>query len=82
MPSNLAPSPPVEAPQTEGPATGELAQFAAKLRVGQVCEGGCSSAAHWAAVAPDRERWGCDIHIGALMDDHYIWFLHPLGNAA
>lgn len=74
---NLAAAPAAD-PSSPFPHHDQLADFAAKLRVGQACQGDCGGAATWAAVAPNQQRYGCDAEIGALLSHDFIWFLHPL----
>lgn len=62
-----------------GRAAQELGEFAARLHVGQQCEGGCGRTAGWAAVAKHQQRFACAEHLGGLLDRGYIWFLHPVG---
>lgn len=71
------------APTTSSSAANqELADLAARMRLGQLCEGGCGHNAAWAAVAPEQTRFGCSEHVGFLLDTKYLWFLHPMGQAA
>lgn len=60
----------------------DLADLASRMRIGQVCEGGCGHSAAWAAAGPEQVRFGCIEHVGLLLDPQYLWFLHPMGQAA